>query len=149
MRPSLAFRTAPVLPALLSFVTIFAASPGCAANPSDIKTARPGERFTLRVGESASVQGASMVIKFLEVMGDSRCPKGEQCVWEGDATVRISVSHGAGPSQTQDLHTSSREPGPQAGGAYVIRLVGLDPQPVTGRAIVQADYEATLQVDPQ
>ncbi len=90
-----------------------------------------------------------MVIKFLEVMGDSRCPKGEQCVWEGDATVRISISRGTGPSETQDLHTSSRTTGEQAGGGHGIRLVGLDPQPVTGRSIAQADYEATLQVDPQ
>ena len=90
-----------------------------------------------------------MVIKFVEVTGDSRCPKGEQCVWEGDATVRISVSRGAGPAETQDLHTSSREPGEQAGGGYRIRLMGLDPQPVTGRSTPQADYEATLQVDPQ
>jgi len=140
---------APALPALVAFVITFAAAPGCAASPSDIKAARPGERFTLRVGESASVQGASMVVRFLEVAGDSRCPKGEQCVWEGDATVRISVRRGPGPAELQDLHTSSRGPDGQVGGRYVVRLVRLDPRPVTGRAITQADYEVTLQVDPE
>lgn len=88
-----------------------------------------------------------MVIKFLEVAGDSRCPKGEQCVWEGDAIVRISLRRGPEPPEKQDLHTSSREPDAQAGGGYATRLVRLDPQPVTGRPIPQADYLATLQVD--
>ena len=148
MKPPLPIRRSLAGPALLAFATALGVAPGCAANPTEIKTARPGQAFTLRVGESASVQGASLVIQFLEVAGDSRCPKGAQCVWEGDATVRISVRRGTGPAEKQDLHTSSREPAAQAGAVHLVRLMRLEPQPVIDRAIQQAEYEATLEIDP-
>ena len=42
-----------------------------------------GEPFELRIGEKASVAGGEVTLTFLAVPQDSRCPKGEQCIWRG------------------------------------------------------------------
>jgi len=58
---------------------------------------RLGEEFSLAVGQSASITGEDLTIKFVEVIGDSRCPKDATCVWQGEVTVAIEIT--AGDSQ--------------------------------------------------
>jgi hypothetical protein len=104
------------------------------------------EGFPLSVGQSTVVDGAALEIGFQAVTSDSRCPKGEVCIWEGDATVCIWVQPAAGTKQEFVLHTSSKGPSVTDFGDWSIRLVALDPYPITGRSILQADYVVTLQV---
>ena len=139
-------RRTPFLIGLLTGAVSLLPAFGCAASPSETKTAASGESFTLRVGESATIEGAALQVGFLEVAGDSRCPKGERCVWEGDAIVRVWLQSEAGARQTRELHTASREQDSAGGSAYDVRLLRLDPQPVAGKPIEQRDYVATLQV---
>jgi hypothetical protein len=136
----------PFRAALLTFATTLLPALGCAANPSEAQAANRPDRFTLRVGESASIEGASLEVGFLEVASDSRCPKGERCVREGDATVRIWVQRGAGAKEKRDLHTSGKAPDSADDSGYEVRLLRLAPEPVSGRTIEQRDYVATLQV---
>ncbi|MEO5698508.1 MAG: hypothetical protein ABIQ60_15405 [Burkholderiaceae bacterium] len=109
--------------------------------------ARPSQAFSLKVGESARTADGAWVIGFDGVPADSRCPKGEQCVWAGDATVRVWTQRPGGPKQMRELHTAPSAPraGDTPGGA--LRLVRLDPTPITGKAIAQRDYVATLALD--
>ena len=104
------------------------------------------ESFPLSVGQSTVVDGAALEIGFQAVISDSRCPKGEVCIWEGDATVCIWVQPAAGRKEKFVLHTSSKGPTVTDLGDWSIRLVSLDPYPITGRSILQADYVVTLQV---
>ena len=76
------------------------ASLSCAVRASDplpasgsgvSKTAARGESFVLGVDQSASIDGGALVVGFIRVTSDSRCPRGDQCLSEGDATVRIWV----------------------------------------------------------
>lgn len=146
MRSGLSSFGRPFRAALLTFAATFLATLGGSANPSDAQTAALGEGFTLRVGESASIEGASLQVGFLEVANDSRCPKGERCVWEGDATVRIWVQRGAGAKEKRDLHTSGKAQDSADDSGHEVRLLRLAPEPVSGRTIEQRDYVATLQV---
>lgn len=41
------------------------------------------------LGESVVING--ITIKFLEVLEDSRCPKGVNCIWAGRAIVKVEV----------------------------------------------------------
>ena len=50
---------------------------------------RLGEAFTLKTGESRSLQGGLRVT--LEAIGDSRCPKGVQCIWAGELSPKLRV----------------------------------------------------------
>jgi len=111
--------------------------------PAD-KTAALGESFTLRLGESVNVD-ESVRVGLINVTSDSRCPKGVQCVWEGDATLQIWIQPKGGEREERKISGAGREP--SAGGTnFEVRLVRLDPQPVSGRAIEPAEYVATLQV---
>jgi hypothetical protein len=104
------------------------------------------ESFSLSVGQSTVVDGVALEIGFQAVTSDSRCPKGEVCIWEGDAAVCIWVQPAAGTKEELVLHTSSKGQSTADYGNWRIRLVALDPYPVTGRAIPQAEYVATLQM---
>jgi hypothetical protein len=119
---------------------------GYAAGSSEAVKVALDESFTLRVGQSTVVDGATLEIGFQAVSSDSRCPKGEVCIWEGDATVCLWVRSAAGTKEKLVLHTSSKGPSATDFGDWSIRLVTLGPYPITGRSILQSDYVVTLQV---
>lgn len=52
-----------------------------------------GQEFSLHIGESASIEGEELRIKFLEVVEDSRCPKGGKCVWAGRVTCAVEITY--------------------------------------------------------
>jgi hypothetical protein len=130
---------------LLASIACLAAAAGCAATPA-APQAEASATVRLAVGQSADAGGGALRIVFAGVENDSRCGKGETCIWEGSATVRISV---AGASGTQDvaLHSS-----PAAGpvtisvDGWAVGLVKLEPLPIAGRSTPPADYVVTLDV---
>ena len=108
-----------------------------AAGPDQPLAIEAGKTFALRAGESAQTGDAALRIGFDSVSADSRCPKGERCVWAGDATVRIWLQRRSGAKEWLELHSANGD-GPG------VRLVRLDPSPVTGKVLAQRDYVATL-----
>lgn len=132
--------------ALLWLVVVLAWAGGCAAGPSESTRAALGESFTLKVGESARIEAAALRIGFEDVPTDSRCPRGVECVWEGDATVRVRAQRASRAGERLELHTSAREQTSVVYEGYEIRLLQLAPYPVSGGTIEQTDYEATLEV---
>ncbi|MEO8739736.1 MAG: hypothetical protein ABI537_08540 [Casimicrobiaceae bacterium] len=105
-----------------------------------------GRNFILRTGESAPTREEALRVGFDGVTADSRCPKGEQCIWAGDATARVWVQQGSGPRETRDLHAASGAAQAVTVPGYELRLVRLDPYPVSGKSIASADYTATLML---
>jgi len=116
------------------------------AGPSETKRPALGESFSVSVGESAQIEGEGLQIGFEDVSGDSRCPKGERCIWEGDTTVRVWLQKAPGPKETRELHTSSKEQGAVSYLGYAVKLLRLDPYPVSGKTIERGEYRATLEV---
>ena len=55
--------------------------------------AKLGQEFSLHVGESASIEGEELIIKFVKVAEDSRCPKGAECVWAGRVTCAVEITY--------------------------------------------------------
>lgn len=129
---------------LAAVVLALVSAGGDAYGSPEARRAALGESFPLRVGESALIEAEALRIGFASVPVDSRCPKGETCVWEGDAIVRIRLQRGSGEKGTLDLHTSAG--GRRADwGDWSIRLVSLKPHPVSGRPVRAKDYVATLE----
>ena len=126
----------------LALALLAALASGEAARPRPVHL---DESFALRAGESAKVASEKLEIRFEAVVSDSRCPKGAQCIVEGDATVRITVKR-ASAKTSYELHTSERAAQEASHDGLTIRLLRLDPYPVEGKAIDSRDYEATLQV---
>ncbi|HNP34684.1 MAG TPA: hypothetical protein PKK10_02420 [Woeseiaceae bacterium] len=129
---------------LLFTLTLLAAT-GCVVNAADNITTSINDDFQLVAGQSARLSNENIQIEFLEVASDSRCGKGEACISEGDAIVRISLRLNSS-SEAVELHTASKEPHSVNFSDYNIRLVRLDPAAISGRAISPADYIATFNV---
>ena len=135
-----------VVAALLLSVTacMTPSQPGTPVGVTPTISASMGSEFEIAVGQEAKVQGSAIVIRFGGVTEDSRCPSDVQCVWAGDAVVRLSLS-GAG-STDASLHTMLDPKAVQYSGR-TITLVGLKPVPRSGTKTPALEYIATLRVN--
>ena len=135
--------------------SIFAASLAWAAAGSAAAPPPPAmnsetfqQQFSLKPGESAPTQfDPAWRVGFEGVLVDSRCPKGAQCVWAGDATVRVWLQRGAEARLSFELSTPPAPRQAISTLGYQLRLLQLDPYPVAGKAVVLQDYVATLALE--
>jgi hypothetical protein len=102
-------------------------------------------QFTLAAGESASVAGTPLRIRFIRVSGDSRCPADALCIQGGDALVHIRAESGTGPAE-YELHTGDSSRAAVSHAGYRIELAMLQPYPFSSRTIQPGEYRATLNV---
>jgi hypothetical protein len=102
-------------------------------------------RFTLAPGETASITGRGVRLRFEGVTGDSRCPADALCIQGGDAVVKL-VATGDGGSLSLDLHTGDASRASVTYGSVKVTLVDLQPYPFSSRTIAPGDYRATLVV---
>ncbi len=70
---------------------------GCASTV--VVKARPGEEFSLHIGESIVIAGEDLRIKFVKMSEDSRCPKDVTCVWEGRVSAVVEITTDGSPQQ--------------------------------------------------
>jgi hypothetical protein len=62
-------------------ISAFAKNPGALVD----------KEFSLGIGQSASIDGEKLVIKFKAVLEDSRCPINVVCAWVGNGKVEFEV----------------------------------------------------------
>jgi hypothetical protein len=113
---------------------------GCRGNI----TAMLGEEFTLPVGKTVEINSESLVIKFVDVTADSRCPTGVECFWAGEAKCQLLIK-----SQQSETSVTFTQSG--AGPAQVVfqqytYSFTLQPYPVAGTDIADADYYLIMTV---
>jgi len=100
------------------------------------------QEVILAPGQTAEFN-SGLSLRFVSVMGDSRCPIDAICIAGGDAIVRVHIAAGTGRGD-RDLHTGNLEP--VAFDNVQVRLVELVPYPFSGRNTPQSEYRATLRV---
>ena len=100
------------------------------------------QQVVLAPGQVAELS-SGLAIRFVSVLGDSRCPGDALCILGGDAIVRMEITAGS-TSVERDLHTANNEPALYRN--VRIELVQLDPYPFSARPIEPGDYRATLKV---
>jgi hypothetical protein len=84
-------------------------------------------------------------LHFVSVIEDSRCPEDANCVWAGNAKVRIKIGKANGAVKTFEL-SSNLEPKTVAFEGYEIKLTNLDPKPRTNIRINRNGYAAAFTV---
>jgi hypothetical protein len=99
----------------------------------------------LAPGEEILVDGILRVL-FMAVEEDSRCPVDVQCVWQGNAAVRIALTSGSGPSHPALLNTGV-DPTKVEFGGYRISLFDLTPKPLSTSTIPAGAYRASLGIE--
>lgn len=71
---------------------------GCAASNSRNNTQQHitemsrGDNTFLNEGGEISIKNTKIILKFDKVVSDSRCPKGKQCIWQGVASIQLSLN---------------------------------------------------------
>ncbi|WP_299454486.1 hypothetical protein [uncultured Microscilla sp.] len=98
--------------------------------------------FELELGGKAKL-GNALNLEFKEVMEDSRCPEGTQCVWQG----RVKLLFVANNDQKMDLTLEAGKPQLARFDyqGFTIELLNVVPYPVAGNAN-QGVYKATVVV---
>src|SRR5213596_1801495 len=94
----------------LVLLALAAALAGCTSGAPSAPTTPLTIQAVVRAGETVTLPEASLRLKFIGVMGDSRCPADAMCILGGDAVVRIEVQSTSGGHAIYDLHTGSLEP---------------------------------------
>jgi hypothetical protein len=105
--------------------------------------AQVNRQVKVRINQQKIVTGR-LAIKVVSVE-DSRCPIGTQCIWAGNAKVRIRVTNARGAAQTFDLNTNL-QPKTVIFSGYEIRLTNVNPRPANNVRINRNAYTATFSV---
>ncbi len=60
-----------------------------------------GEEVTLSPGQTVTIAAEDLHIKFVGVIGDSRCPRGVQCVWAGEVVCEVEITYAGATRQAK------------------------------------------------
>ena len=124
---------------IMAFIWLSAASAGPAKVFID-------KEFSLGIGQTASIEGEKLVIKFRAVLEDSRCPVNVLCVWAGNGKVEFEVLDIDGQNKTVILNTED-EPRATTLKEHQLKLISLSPPRVDGVSISPGDYAVMLLVE--
>lgn len=114
------------------------------ASTSDV-TASLGQEFTLPVGQKVAIEGQELTIKFVEVISDSRCPAGVECVWAGEAQCALRFTYVGSPADMVIVQPG----GDGTASDYFIMykvVFKLEPYPQEGHQIAASDYKLVMTV---
>ncbi|MCA1565030.1 MAG: hypothetical protein LC803_05240 [Acidobacteria bacterium] len=134
---------------LATFVAVAGTAPTAAGGGRARKKIMLDKNFVLNVGQEVLTADGKLKIKFVSVPEDSRCPKGVNCIWAGNARVMLQVGKPTGTPVKLELNTNPREATDGAGGGYgqyLIKLVEVAPYPVAEQTIKPQSYAVTLVV---
>jgi len=128
------------IPTLMFASLLLAIGCASASGPSEVPLNEP---FEMAPGDAVEADG--LTVRFEAVTQDSRCPIDAVCVWQGDATVVLSLTTAADPAASRELHTGV-DPREARFASYSVTLVSVAPAPRSTVKIAPEDYRATLQV---
>ena len=123
------------------FCTTLFASSACSNDGVSI-----GEEFSLHIGESASVRGEELQVRFLEVTEDSRCPRGVTCIWEGRVSCLVEITYrGSLDSVVLTEPGLTNFPPEQSFQEYKLAY-HIEPYPEAGAEIAEEEYQLYLKI---
>ncbi len=115
---------------------------GFGALPAD--AAQRQERVRVQVNTEKRAPKSRLNIRFVELIEDSRCPADTNCIWAGNARIKVRVSKN-GRSHEMTLDTNGKDRSGVAEG-YSIKLTGLTPIPRSNIRINRNGYVATFEI---
>lgn len=107
-----------------------------------------GQEFTLYLGQTAMITGENLEIRFAEVISDSRCPQGVQCVWAGEASCLTYVTQTQASSPPYKLvlvQSGGADSAEQTFDRHVVKF-RLEPYPVAGKATPSSERRLVMTV---
>ncbi|MBE3131833.1 MAG: hypothetical protein IMZ55_00020 [Acidobacteria bacterium] len=116
----------------------------CSSSPAR-PTTSVDTRITVPIHQTATVAGASASVRFESILEDSRCPADANCVWQGQAAVRLTVVASA---RQVSIELRSDPAAARTASVNGLRFewVQLDPYPFASRPTQPGDYRLTIRV---
>ena len=105
-------------------------------------SAKQAQEVSVKINTEARVNGVR--VRFVELVEDSRCPTDTNCIWAGNATIRVRVTKN-GRSKMLVLNTNS-DPREVSFAGCSFRLSGLTPEPRSNIRINRNGYVAKIQL---
>jgi hypothetical protein len=127
--------------ALLVLFVFF--SPLFAQQSRKAEVVRLGQEFELKINQEAAIEGEGLAVAFDSVLQDGRCPEGVDCVWAGNAKIKVQLSKQKQTPGAIELNTGV-SPKSSSYLDYEIKLVALNPRPKADKAVDPKEYKATL-----
>ena len=93
--------------------------------------------FNLNFEQTAEIKNEKLSIKF-QTVSDSRCPKGANCIWQGEGKVTLNVN-------STLVELSTLNPTKDTLG-YHFLLISLLPEPDINKSITDNDYVLKMKV---
>jgi hypothetical protein len=140
----------------LAFGLMFFSILGCITPDAKAKydfEASLNSSFNLKINQSAFIRTENIMIKLMDVHGDSRCPSGVECIWAGSVTADFEVNKEFGSQMDlPNKFNLTKEPTEEAHSFsydtqnYEIRIISVEPYPKSGSNIQKSDYSVTIIV---
>lgn len=108
-----------------------------------VVNAQNKEELSVKLGEVKSNVSAAVNVNFVEVIDDSRCPTGANCIWAGRARIKVTLEQKNGDPVTVEFSTEPNHGGAAIGG-YRIHFIKLDPHPSAETAPEEKEYTASF-----
>lgn len=109
-----------------------------------IAEAQSQERQKVQIHKQKRFAKSNLTVKFVSLIEDSRCPEGANCIWAGNAKIKIEIGK-SGKKETFEVNTTLGPKGATYNG-YAIELVSLVPVPRENIRINRNGYVATFAV---
>lgn len=110
-----------------------------------VSSAQSTQKIMLRGGEAKHILGSKLILKFLSVVEDSRCPPHKVCVWAGNARVKIQIGKKRDETREFELNTNLKPQTIRYKG-YEVKIVRLSPKPGEDAKGVAARHTAVFEV---
>ena len=105
--------------------------------------AKCSDGVKVQINKAVTTKGIK--IEFVELIEDSRCPRDAQCIWAGNAKIKVRISTATGTPELHELNTTT-VPQSIVVGRYEIKLTALTPEPASNIRIRKDGYVATFGV---
>ena len=106
---------------------------------------RLGQEFELKINQEGTIEGEGLAVAFESVLQDGRCPEGVDCIWAGNAKIKIRLGKQKQTPGAVELNTGVK-PKSSSFLDYEIKLVALNPRPKADKPVEPNEYKATLIV---
>ena len=106
--------------------------------------AQKAQTLRVQINKEKRLAKSKISVRFIELVEDSRCPTDTNCIWAGNAKIKVRVTK-QGRSHVLTLDTHGPNQSATAEG-HSIKLIDLTPEPRSNIRIDRNGYIATLSV---
>ena len=103
------------------------------------------KQVEVQIGHETRIRNAGIRLKFIDLIEDSRCPTDTQCIWAGNAKIKISLSNAGRLPKIFEINTGLK-PQSIVFAGYEIKIIRLTPAPASNIRIRKDGYVATFAV---